>query len=115
MEQVIITDLLCQCHNQLRLLFPVNYLIVEALKRYDYFYGASFKVECPTGSGNLMRLKDVSLELSRRLVSVFLPDKFGHRPCHGNDERYATDDNWNQLVLFYEFFDADTGRGCGAR
>lgn len=94
--------------------YCVNYLIVEALKRYDYFYGTSFKVECPTGSGNLMRLRDVSMELSRRLVSVFLPDELGHRPCHGSEERYATDEDWNQLVLFYEYFEAETGRGCGA-
>ncbi|XP_078362932.1 uncharacterized protein LOC144647063 [Oculina patagonica] len=94
--------------------FCVNYLIVEALKRYDYFYGTSFKVECPTGSGNLMRLRDVAMELSRRLVSVFLPDKLGHRPCHGKEERYATDEDWNHLVLFYEYFEPETGRGCGA-
>jgi len=94
--------------------YCVNYLIVEALKRYDYFYGTSFMVECPTGSGNLMRLRDVSMELSRRLVSVFLPDELGHRPCHGVEERYATDEDWNQLVLFYEYFEAETGRGCGA-
>jgi len=93
----------------------VNYLIVEALKRYDYFYGTSFKVECPTGSGNLMRLRDVATEISNRLVSVFLPDKLGRRPCHGNEERYATDEDWNQLVLFYEYFEPETGRGCGAR
>ena len=96
-------------------LFSVNYLIVEALKRHDYFYGNSFKVECPTGSGNLMRLRDVSMELSRRLVSVFLPDKLGYRPCHGNEDRYATDEDWNRLVLFYEYFDPESGRGCGAR
>lgn len=96
-------------------LFSVNYLIVEALKRHDYFYGNSFKVECPTGSGNLMRLRDVSMELSRRLVSVFLPDKLGYRPCHGNENRYATDEDWNRLVLFYEYFDPESGRGCGAR
>lgn len=94
--------------------YCVNYLIVEALKRYDYFYGDSFKVECPSGSGNLMRLRDVSLELSSRLVSVFLPDKNGHRPCHGNEKQYATEEDWNQLILFYEYFDPETGRGCGA-
>lgn len=88
---------------------------MEALKRYDVCYGTSFKVECPTGSGNLMRLSDVAMELSRRLVSVFLPDKLGHRPCHGSEKRYAAEEDWNQLVLFYEYFDPETGRGCGAR
>lgn len=94
--------------------YCVNYLLVDALKRHDYFYGASFKVECPTGSGNFMRLRDVSLELSHRLVSVFLPDKHGYRPCHGNEKRYATEEDWNQLILFYEYFNPESGRGCGA-
>lgn len=62
-----------------------------------------------------MRLRDVSMELSRRLVSVFLPDKLGYRLCHGNEDRYATDEDWNRLVLFYEYFDPESGRGCGAR
>ena len=88
---------------------------VEALERYDYFYGETFKVECPTGSGNLMRLRDVGKELSRRLVKLFLPDENGRRPCHGDEARYATDPHWRELVLFYEYFDPDTGRGCGAR
>ena len=90
---------------------------MEALKRYEYFYGDldSFKVKFPTGSGNLIRLRDVSLELSLRLVSVFLPDKNGHRPCHGNERQYATEKDWNQLIPFYEYFDPETGRGCGAR
>ena len=62
-----------------------------------------------------MGLGDVARELSRRLVSLFLPNKNGQRPCHGGEERYATDEHWKRLVLFYEYFDADTGRGCGAR
>ena len=63
--------------------FPINFLIVEALERYHLFYGESFKVECPTGSGNMMTLKQVAQELSRRLASIFLPDENGTRPCHG--------------------------------
>ncbi|EDO39866.1 predicted protein [Nematostella vectensis] len=92
----------------------MNQLIIECLERYDYFYGDTFKIECPTGSGNLMRLRDVSHELSRRLTSLFLPDEKGRRPCHGNEMQYANDPNWNQLVLFYEYFHPETGRGCGA-
>eukprot|EP00794_Sanderia_malayensis_P014393 gene14393-15892_t len=94
--------------------FPVNALIIEALERYDYFYGDSLLVECPTGSGNKMRLKDVSTELSRRLGSLFLPDANGRRPCHGSEAPYQNDEHWKNLVLFYEYFDGDTGRGCGA-
>ena len=93
----------------------MNSLIIEALDRYDYFYGDSLMVECPTGSGNKMRLRDVSVELSRRLGSLFLPDASGRRPCHGEEAPYQEDEHWKDLVLFYEYFDADTGRGCGAR
>ncbi len=94
--------------------FPVNYLLIEALERYHHFYGDEFQVECPTNSGNWMTLKEVAAELSRRLASLFLPDPSGRRPCHGEDARYTTDPNWRDLVLFYEYFHGDTGRGCGA-
>ncbi|XP_071946458.1 uncharacterized protein [Antedon mediterranea] len=92
----------------------VNYLIIEALERYDFFYGEVFKVECPTGSGNLMRLKDCAKEISRRLSSLFLPDENGRRPCHGENDMYKDDPNWKDLILFYEYFHGDNGRGCGA-
>ncbi|MBC7815805.1 MAG: glucosidase, partial [Planctomycetaceae bacterium] len=94
--------------------FPVNYLLVEALERYHHFYGDDFKVECPTGSGVLMTLKEVATELSRRMSNLFLPDATGRRPCHGDDARYRDDPHWKDLVLFYEYFHGDTGRGCGA-
>jgi hypothetical protein len=94
--------------------FPLNYLIIEALERYHYFYGDDLKVECPTGSGNMMNLRDVATEIARRLSSLFLPDGSGARPCHGNDMRYADDPHWKNLVLYYEYFHGDTGRGCGA-
>jgi hypothetical protein len=93
---------------------PVNYLLVEALQRYQYFYGDDLRVECPTGSGNLVSLGEVATELSRRLASLFQPDDAGHRPCHGANARYATDPHWRDLVLFHEYFHADTGRGVGA-
>ena len=94
--------------------FPVNYLLLEALERYYFFYGDSLKVECPTGSGNWMNLQGVVQELGRRLVRLFLPDTTGHRPCHGKDPRFATDPNWKDLPLYHEYFHADTGRGLGA-
>lgn len=94
--------------------FPVNFLLIEALERYHHFYGDTFKVECPTGSGVWMNLKDVSCELARRLMNLFLPDAGGRRPAHGLESRYAQDPNWRDLVLFYEYFDGDNGRGCGA-
>jgi hypothetical protein len=94
--------------------FPINFLIIEALEQYHYFYGEELKVEFPTHSGNLLNLKQVARQLSVRLVHLFLADEKGHRPCHGGDERYASDPNWKDLLLFHEYFGADTGRGCGA-
>jgi hypothetical protein len=94
--------------------FPVNYLIIEALERYNHFYGDGLKVECPTGSGKMMNLQQVADELRARLARLFLPDGNGRRPCHGTEERYATDPHWKDLVLFYEYFHGDNGRGCGA-
>ncbi len=94
--------------------FPINFLIVEALERYHLFYGDSFKVECPTGSGNMATLKQVANELSRRLSTIFLPNENGERPCHGKIDKYATDPYWRDLVLFNEYFHGETGRGLGA-
>ena len=94
--------------------FPINYLIIEALERYDHFYGDALKVECPAGSGIMMNLKDVAQELSRRHARLFLVNGNGARPCHGEDARHATNPHWNELALFYEYFHADTGRGCSA-
>ncbi len=94
--------------------FPINYLIVEALERYYHFYGDDLKVECPTGSGVLLNLQQVADEIARRLVGLFLPDSQGRRPCHGQDLHYASDPHWRELVLFYEYFHGETGRGCGA-
>jgi hypothetical protein len=94
--------------------FPVNYLIIEALKRYHHYYGDELTVECPTGSGHRMHLGEVADELERRLVSLFLPDDRGRRPCHGDSARHAEDPAFKDLVLFYEYFHGDTGRGLGA-
>jgi len=94
--------------------FPINFLLLEALERYDHFYGDSLRVECPTGSGHMMNLRQVALELSTRLAGIFLPDANGRRPCNGDDPRFATDPHWRDLVLFNEYFHGDTGKGLGA-
>jgi hypothetical protein len=94
--------------------FPVNFLLIEALQRYHYFYGDELRVECPTGSGRLMNLKQVAEEIASRLVRLFLPNEAGNRPIYGNDPRYAGDPQWRDLVLFHEYFHGDTGRGLGA-
>ncbi len=94
--------------------FPLNFLIVEALERYHHFYGDSLRVECPTGSGNSMTLHEVARELSARLARIFLADSSGRRPVHADDARYRDDPHWKDLVLFYEYFHGETGRGVGA-
>jgi hypothetical protein len=94
--------------------FPVNYLLIEALERYHHFYGDSLRVECPTGSGRSMNLGQVARELGARLTRLFLPDAGGRRPCHGADRRFRDDPHWKELVLFYEYFHGDDGRGVGA-
>jgi len=93
--------------------FPLNYLWVEALERYHHFYGDHLRVECPTGSGRMMNLKEVAGEIMSRLAHIFLPGEDG-RSAWQNSPRYAQDPNWRDLVLFYEYFHADTGRGLGA-
>jgi hypothetical protein len=94
--------------------FPLNYLIVESLREYHEFYGDSFKVECPTGSGVWMNLKQVADEIERRLVGLFTRDTSGMRPCHGTEHVYRDKEEWQNLILFYEYFHGDHGRGLGA-
>ena len=94
--------------------FPLNYLLIEALERYHHFYGDTLQVECPTGSGRMLNLQQVATELSSRLASIFLPDEKGRRPCHGDEERFATDPHWRDLLLFHEYFHGESGRGLGA-
>jgi Glycosyl hydrolase family 63 C-terminal domain len=94
--------------------FPINYLILESLRIYHLFYGESLRVEFPTRSGQWMTLGEAARNLAHRLQGLFLPDAAGHRPCNGSERRYAEDPHWQGLLLFSEYFHADTGRGCGA-
>lgn len=96
--------------------FPINFLIVEALDRYHHFYGDSFKIEAPAGSGNEMTLDQVSDLISERLISIFQKDANGYRPCFGGGiaKRYDDVPSWQNLVLFHEYFHAETGEGLGA-
>jgi Glycosyl hydrolase family 63 C-terminal domain len=94
--------------------FPLNFLLLESLEKYHHFYGESFKVEFPTGSGKMMTLQQVADDLGQRLMRTFMPDKNGRRPCHGDETRFAEDSNWKNLLLFHEYFHGETGRGCGA-
>ena len=94
--------------------FPLNYILIEAFERYHQFYGDDLLVECPTGSGVMMNLKQVADELRRRLSRLFLADETGDRPCYARGDRFVNDPNWCNLVLYYEYFHGDTGRGLGA-
>src|SRR5919202_72102 len=94
--------------------FPINYLIIEALHKYYYYLGDDFKVECPTGSGKQMNLKEVAIDLSQRLVKIFLQDASGRRPVYGGIKTFQTDPHWRDLILFHEYFHGDNGAGLGA-
>ncbi len=94
--------------------FPVNFLIIESLQKFYQFVGDEFKVECPTGSGRMMNLWDVSLDLSQRLTQIFLRDETGQRPVHGGAAKFQHDPHWRDLMLFYEYFHGDNGAGIGA-
>ncbi len=94
--------------------FPVNYLIIESLQKFYYYLGDDFKVECPTGSGQMMTLWQVAHELSRRLMGIFTQDSSGRRPVYGGSEQLQTDPHWRDLILFYEYFHGDNGAGMGA-
>ena len=93
---------------------PVNALIIRALLSFYLYYGDNFKIECPTGSGKLMNLFEVSKEIADRVSQIFLRDERGRRPVYGGTEKFQSDPNWRDNVLFYEYFHGDNGAGLGA-
>jgi Glycosyl hydrolase family 63 C-terminal domain len=93
---------------------PVNALLIRALLQYYLYHGDSFKIECPTGSGNLMNLFEVAREISNRLTRIFVRDQSGGRPVYGGTEKFQTDPHWKDYILFYEYFHGDNGAGLGA-
>jgi hypothetical protein len=94
--------------------FPVNAVLIRALLQYYLYYGDSFKIECPTGSGTMMNLFEVSREIAARLGRTFLRDGRGRRPVYGGTEKFQSDPHWRDLLLFYEYFHGDNGAGLGA-
>ena len=94
--------------------FPVNYLLIESLWRFHDYFGDSFTVECPTGSGQEMTLRQVAIVLSQRLVTIFERDESGHRPVYGGIELFQSDPHWRDYILFHEYFHGDNGAGIGA-
>ncbi len=93
---------------------PVNTMIIRALLNFYLYYGDNFKIECPTGSGTMMNLFDVSKEIADRLSRIFLQDEQGRRPVYGSAEKFQTDPHWRDYILFYEYFQGDNGAGLGA-
>jgi hypothetical protein len=94
--------------------FPVNFLLIESLEKFYHYYGDEFRVECPSNSGRFVTLDEVANELAMRLTRIFLKDERGRRAVFGRDERLQRDPHFRDYVLFYEYFDGDTGRGVGA-
>ena len=94
--------------------FPVNYMMVTSLRRFAEFYGPDFRIECPTGSGNLLSIDEVADELATRLTRLFRKDENGHRAVFGDDEKSQNDPHFRDYILFHEYFHGDSGRGVGA-
>jgi hypothetical protein len=93
---------------------PMNALLIRALLQMYSYYGDTFKVECPTGSGVRMTLFEVARELSHRLSRIFLRNREGRRPVYGGTEKFQSDPHWRDLILFFEYFHGDNGAGLGA-
>jgi hypothetical protein len=94
--------------------FPVNYMIIKSLHRFHNYYGEDFRIEYPTGSGKQLTLQEIADDLAKRLINVFKKDESGTRPIYGTDVLLQSDEHFDDLLLFHEYFDGDTGRGLGA-
>jgi glycogen debranching enzyme len=92
----------------------MNFLLIESLRKFHFFYSDDFKIEYPTASGKYLTLKEVGTELANRLLKIFLKDEQGKRAVFGNNEKYHTDPNFADMILFHEYFHGDNGKGIGA-
>jgi hypothetical protein len=93
---------------------PINYLIIESLRKFGSFYGDGFRVECPKGSGTMLSLGEVADDLRNRLTRIFLRDAHGRRPVYNGHEKMQIDPHFKDYIWFHEYFDGDDGRGLGA-
>jgi hypothetical protein len=94
--------------------FPTGFMLITALRVYDRFFGEGTTVECPTGTGTQMTLNEVALEIGRRMCNLFLPDRNGNRAVYDAHELMQRDPAFRECVLFFEYFNGDTGEGLGA-
>lgn len=93
---------------------PINYLLIESIQQFGYYYGDTLQLEFPTGSGKKLNLDRIAAELEKRLLSIYNFDKSGNRPVHNRVSQYSKNGPWSDLILFYEYFHGETGRGVGA-
>jgi len=94
--------------------FPMNYLLIESMKKFYNYYGDDFKIECPAGSGNKITINEAANEIGRRLTSIFTENKQGQRPVFNKYPKMQNDQHFKDHILFYEYFHGDNGRGVGA-
>jgi hypothetical protein len=94
--------------------FPINYLMIQSLRKFYFHYYSALSVELPYGSENWVTLDEAANELSRRLANIFLQDREGYRAVYGDEDTFQYDPNWRDHILFYEYFHGDTGKGLGA-
>jgi hypothetical protein len=94
--------------------FPINHLIIESLRKFDYYYGGEFPIEYPTGSENYCTIDLIAKELSLRCIKIFIKDENGHRPVYGKNKKFQEDPHFKDYILFYEYFNGDNGAGLGA-
>jgi len=94
--------------------FPVNFLLLESIQKFHYFFGDDLKVEFPTGSGRKLSLWEAAAELSRRMTGIFLRNAEGRRPVYGDIQKFQADPHWQNLIQFHEYFHGDNGAGIGA-
>ena len=94
--------------------FPLNYLLIESLQKFDHFFTNDIKVDCPYGSGRTVNLREVGADISRRLIRIFLRDESGRRPVYGGLDKFQSDPHWRNLIQFHEYFHGDNGAGIGA-
>ncbi|AHF15411.1 MGH1-like glycoside hydrolase domain-containing protein [Niabella soli] len=93
---------------------PLNFLIIESLQRFHFYFGDDFKIHYPTGSDQRLTLDEIAADLTQRLCSIFLKNEKGRRAVNGDNQKAQTDPDFKDSILFYEYFDGDNGRGLGA-
>lgn len=94
--------------------FPMNFLLIESLQRFHHYYGDDFRIEHPTGSGQMVTLRQIADDLSRRLINIFKRDAQGRRAAFGDYPKLQNDPHFRDYILFNEYFHGDNGRGVGA-